>query len=153
MIKLVAIGNQLMKDDGIAIKVTKMLEDSLRNLNIEIIIGETDPYSCYYLLNQEDFVLILDALYKGTEPGSIHLFKFEEIIAQSFNTFMQHDMSIIELMKLYGSKFQGYLIGIEVAEVGYGDELSSILKEKFQQICLDTERTISKIIREDIDNA
>jgi hydrogenase maturation protease len=153
MIKLVAIGNRLMKDDGVAIEVAKILEDRLSDLNIEIIIAETDCHNCFYLLDQEDFVLILDALYKGTEPGSIHIFKLEDVISQPCASFMQHDMSVIELMKLYGSKFKGYIIGIEVAEVGFGDKLSPVLKEKFQQICSKIETTIKEIVLGEIDYA
>jgi len=153
MIKLVAIGNRFMKDDGIAINVAELLEDRLSNLNIKVIIGETDCQNCFYLLNSEDYVFILDAQYIGSEPGSIHLFKLEEVISQPIGSFMQHDMSLIELMKLYGSKFKGYLIGIEIAEVDFGDELSSILKEKLHQICSDIEDTIKTIILEEVEYA
>ena len=153
MIKVVAIGNRFMKDDGVAIEIAEILADRLSDLNIEIIISETDCQNCFYLLKQKDFVFILDALYKGTEPGSIHIFKLEEVLAQPSGSFMQHDMSIIELMKLYGSNFKGYIIGIEIAEVGFGDKISPVLKEKFKQICLDVEKIIKKIILEEIDYA
>lgn len=153
MLKLVAIGNRFMKDDGIAIKIAEHLENKLSHLNIEVIIGETDCQNCFYLLNQGDFVLILDALCKGSEPGSVHLFKLEEVIPQSSGALMQHDMSIIELMKLYKSKFRGFIIGVEIAELGFGDELSPVLKEKFQQICFEVEKTIQKIISEEVNYA
>lgn len=153
MIKLVAIGNRFMKDDGVAIEVAEILEDRLRNLNIEIIIGETDCQNCFYLLNKEDFVFILDALCIGAEPGSIHIFSLEEAISRPIDSFMQHDMSMIELMKLYGNKFKGYIIGIEIAETGFGDELSPALRDKLPQICQEIENTIKKIIPEEMDHA
>lgn len=153
MVKVVAIGNRLMKDDGVAIEVAEILADRLSNMNIEIIISETDCQSCFYLLNQQDFVFILDAFYRGMEPGSIHIFKLEEVISQPSGSFMQHDMSIIELMKLYGSNFKGYIIGIEIAEVGFGDKISPVLKEKFKQICSDVEKIIKEIILEEINYA
>lgn len=153
MVKIVAIGNRFMKDDGVAIEVAEILADRLSNMNIEIIISETDCQSCFYLLNQGDFVFILDAFYRGTEPGSIHIFKLEEVISQPLGSFMQHDMSIIELMKLYGSNFKGYIIGIEIAEVGFGDEISPVLKEKFKQICSDVEKIIKEIVLEEINYA
>lgn len=149
MVKLVAIGNRFMKDDGIAIEVAEKMADRLSDLQIETVIGETDCQSCFYLLNPEDFVFILDASYKGAEPGSIHLFKLEEVLLQPSSSFMQHDMSVIELMKLYGSKFRGYIIGIEIAEVGFGDKISQILKDKLQQICLDVEKLIKEIMLEE----
>lgn len=153
MIKLIAIGNQFMRDDGIALKVAEKLLDNLKNLNVEVIIGETDSQNSFYLLNQDDYVLILDAIYTGSEPGNIHLIRLDEAVTQSSGAAMQHDMSIIELMKLYKSKFQGYLIGIEIAEVGFGDELSPALNNKFQEICQLVQKKINKIILEEINYA
>lgn len=153
MIKLVAIGNRFMKDDGIAIKVAEYLKKRLKILNIEVIIGETDCQNCFYSLNQDDFIFILDAFYQETEPGNIHILRLEEAISQSSGSNMQHDMSIIELMKLYGSKFKGYMIGIEISELGFGDELSTVLKDKLPQICLKIESVIKEIILEEMNYA
>ncbi|KXL52436.1 hydrogenase 1 maturation protease [Anaerotignum neopropionicum] len=153
MIKLVATGNRFMKDDGIAIKIAENLEQSLHQLNIEVIIGETDCQSCFFFINPEDFVFILDAFYEGAEPGSVHLFSLEEVIAQSSASFMQHDMNMIELMKLYKSEWKGCFIGVEIAEIGFGDELSPVLQEKFQEICWEVEKNIKKIIQEEITDA
>ncbi len=150
MIKLVAIGNRFMKDDGIAILVVEKLEQSLKNLNIEVIIGETDCQSSFCLINPEDLVFILDAFYEGSEPGSLYLCSLEEAMAKSSTSPMQHDMNIIDLMRLYESKWKGYFIGIEIAELGFGEGLSPILQEKFQDICLEVEKNIEKIILEGI---
>ncbi|MDD3395246.1 MAG: hydrogenase maturation protease, partial [Anaerotignum sp.] len=126
---------------------------SLHNLNVEIIFGETDCQSCFYLLNEEDFVFLLDAFYEGAAPGSIHLFSLEEAMALSSGSLMQHDMSIVELMKLYKGKWKGYFIGVEIAELGFGEELSAVLEEKLQEICLEVEKNIEKIILEEIKDA
>lgn len=152
MLKIVALGNRFMKDDGIAIEVTKILEDRLINLNLEIIIGETDCQNCFYLLNDDDYVFILDAIYIGAEPGSIHLFNLKDIRLQPSDSFMQHDMSIIEMIKLYDCKFKGYIIGIEVADIGFGDGLSLVLREKLSQICAVVENNIKKIIMEEFNH-
>jgi hydrogenase maturation protease len=133
--------------------ISKTLRTGRPRSNIEIVFGETDGQNCFYLLNQEDFVFILDAYNKGTEPGSIHVFKLEEVISQTSYSFMQHDMSIIELMKLYDSKFKGYIIGIEIDDIGFGNKLSSVLNEKFEHICSEIERTIKQIILEEADYA
>lgn len=142
-----------MKDDGIAIAVAETLKGSLKNKNIQIIIGETDYQNSFHLLNQKDFIFILDAFYQGLEPGSIHIFKIEEILSKPLVSSMQHDMSIFELMKLYGSRFQGYVIGIEIGEISFGDELSPILKGKFQEICLEIQQIMNRIIEEEISYA
>lgn len=153
MIKLVAIGNRFMRDDGIAIQVAEDLEQSLKNLNIQVIMGETDCQSSFYLINPEDFVFILDAYYEGGEPGSLHLYSLEEAMAKSSASPMQHDMSMIDLMRIYQCKWKGYFIGIEIAELGFGEGLSPILQERFRDICLEVKQNIEKIILEGIHHA
>jgi len=118
-----------------------------------VIIGETDFQNCFYLLDQDDFVFILDALSSGADPGSVHLASLEEVMSQPSLFSMQHDLSMVELMKLYGSQFKGYLMGIEIYEIGYGQELSTVLKDKLPQICRVIECAIKKIISEEITNA
>lgn len=150
MVKLVAIGNRFMKDDAIAIKAAEVLEDRLIRQDVHVIIGETDYQNCFYLLNKDDFVFILDALYSGAEPGSVHLARLEDVMSQPSLFSMQHDLSVVELMKLYGSQFKGYLIGIEICEIGFGQELSTVLRDKLPQICRVIECAVKKIISEEI---
>ncbi|MDD4493547.1 MAG: hydrogenase maturation protease [Eubacteriales bacterium] len=153
MMKLVAVGNRFMKDDGIGIIVAEQLRDRLTDLKLDIIIGETDCGGGFYLLNDNDFVIILDAFYIGSEPGSVHMFSIHDVLLQPSGSVMQHDMSMIELMKLYNCKWRGYIIGIEAADIGFGDELSPILKEKFPQICWEIESTIKNILMEESEHA
>ncbi|WP_312445693.1 hydrogenase maturation protease [Lacrimispora sp.] len=150
MVKLVAIGNRFMKDDAIAIKAAEALEDRLICQDIQVIIGETDFQSCFYLLDKDDFVFILDALSSGAEPGSVHMFRLEDVMSQPSSFTMHHDLSMVELMKLYGSQFKGYLLGIEIFEIGFGQELSTALREKLPFICRIIECEIKKIIAEEI---
>lgn len=153
MLKLVAVGNRFMRDDGIGIEVAEELRGRLNDIKLDIIIGETDFQSSFYLLNDNDFVIILDAFYMGSEPGSIYIFSINDALSKPSGSYMQHDMSILELMKLHNCKFEGYIIGIEVADIGFGDELSPVLKEKFPQICSKIESTIKTILLEVSDHA
>lgn len=101
MIRLIAVGNQLMMDDGIAIRVAEELRNRLTSPKLDIIIGETDCHSVFYLLNDNDFVIILDAMYMGEEPGSVHVFSLDDALSKPSGSYMQHDMNILELMRLY----------------------------------------------------
>ncbi len=153
MVKLVAIGNRFMKDDAIAIQAAEMLEDRLNRQDVHVIIGETDFQNCFYLLEKDDFVFILDALSPRAEPGKVHLFRLEDVMSQPSLFSMPHDLSMVELMKLYGIQFKGYLIGIEVSEIGLGCELSPVLMDKLPQICREIENIIQKIIWEEANHA
>lgn len=145
MIKTIAIGNRLMKDDGIAIAVLESIRSKLEPMGIEVIIGETDFQFCYHLLQDDDFIVLLDAAYSGERPGSVHLSTLQEVLASYGKTSAQHDMSVFDLMRLYAKPFKGYLIHIEAAEVELGWEISETLKKKFHRIC---ERMIQNISQE-----
>ncbi|MEY8352285.1 hydrogenase maturation protease [Lachnospiraceae bacterium 54-53] len=149
MVKLIAVGNRFMKDDGIAVKAAELLESRLAPLGLPVIIGETDCQSCFYLLNEDDFVIILDAFFSGEEPGSIHTFSLSEAVSQSEGPFLQHDMSLFELIKLHGSPSRGRVIGIEIGEIGFGDELSPVLRDRLPQVCGELENTIKEILWEE----
>lgn len=56
-------------------------------------------------------------------------------------------MSVFDLMRLYSKPLKGYIIGISVAETRFGHELSEALKIKFNDICLEVERSIYEIIQ------
>ena len=136
-----------MMDDGIAIAVLVNLKNNLESMGIEVIIGETDFQFCFHRLKEDDFVIILDAAYSGVAAGNIHTYKLQEAITVYGETNSQHDMSVFDLMRLYSKPLKGYLIGIEIAEAGFGYELSEALKVKFNGICIEVERIICEIVK------
>lgn len=148
MIKAIAIGNRVMMDDGIAIEVLENLRSRLEQVGIEVIIGETDFQFCFQLLKENDFIIILDASYSSGVPGDVHSYKLQEAVTAYGQITSQHDMSVFDLMRLYSKTLDGYLIGIETAETGFGCELSEALKTKFNGICLEVESIIKKIVEE-----
>ncbi|NLB37385.1 MAG: hydrogenase maturation protease [Clostridiales bacterium] len=148
MIKLLAIGNWLMTDDAVALEVAGRLSKRLKKMNIDVVFGETDCMSCLLLPEVDDFVIILDAMSTGAEPGSILMLNLEEAATQPFMTFSQHEMSVFELIKVYNINFKGSLIGIEAAQICPGERLSSGLMSKLPEICAKTETAIIRIIEE-----
>lgn len=146
MIKIIAVGNRFMKDDGIAIEVIEELKLKFPDDKVEIIIGETDCSACFYSLDDNDFVIILDALCTGEEPGSVFVYSLADLMTKSLSFYMQHDMSIIDFMKLYDKQFKGYFIGIEIAKIDFEDKLSPILQDKLPLICCEIEKTIKNMI-------
>ena len=94
MIKLLAIGNRLMTDDAVALEVAGRLSKRLKKMNIDVVFGDTGCMSCLLLQEVDEFVIILDAMSTGAEPGSILMLNLEEAATQPFMTFSQHEMSV-----------------------------------------------------------
>lgn len=135
-----------MKDDGIGLLVAEELEKRFLSKEVEIIYGETDSEACFYSLNPDDFILILDAMSSGDRPGSVKVFSLEEFMEQVSNPTMQHDMSFLDMIRLYRFPVRGYLIGIEASIIAPGCELSTVLKRQFPHICRKTEDIIREIL-------
>ena len=135
-----------MKDDGIGLLVAEELEKRFLSKEVEIIYGETDSEACFYSLNPDDFILILDAMSSGDRPGSVKVFSLEEIMEQVSNPTMQHDMSFLDMIRLYRFPVRVYLIGIEASIIAPGCELSTVLKRQFPHICRKTEDIIREIL-------
>lgn len=145
--KLIATGNTLMKDDGIAIAVTEQLKDKLESLGLDVIIIETDCYTCFHSLKSNDFIIILDAMCTGKKPGCIHIYSLDSVLSGRTNNCMQNEMDLLKLMKLYQIYYKGFFIGIEVAELGFGMELSDFHQKNFAQTCEKVEKIIQNIIK------
>ncbi len=136
-----------MTDDGIAIAILENLKNNLESMGIEVIIGETDFQFCFHQLTEDDFVIVLDAAYSGAVAGSVHSCELEEAITAYGETNSHHDVSVFDLIRLYSKPLKGYFIGIEVAEAGFGCELSEALKSIFNEICLEVEKIIYEKVR------
>lgn len=145
MIKVIGVGNRLMKDDGIAIMVLENIRSNIESIGIEVINGETDFETCFHQLNEDDFVFILDAIYKDLSVGKIHIYDLREAMSAYGKPSYQHDMSIFDLMSLYRKPLKGYLLGIEISEVGFGYGVSESLKKEFNSICIEVMRIIYKM--------
>ncbi len=139
-----------MKDDGIGLIVAQEMEKRFHNSELEIIYGETDSEGCFYSMNPEDFILILDAMTSGERPGTVKIFSLNELMDQGTNLSMQHDMSFLDLMKLYRCSVKGYLIGIEASRIVPGLELSPALSRQLPEICRETEDIIRGILSEEV---
>lgn len=151
-ILVIGIGSLVMRDDGIGSKVAEAIEGNLSIHNITTLVGETDFQFCFDEINPDDFLIIIDAMAYGKEPGSISIMILSDALKSRQKLRTQHEFSLLDLIELYYPKIQGYFIGIEVAEIGFGFELSKPLQKSFEQICSFVLTTVLNI-KEKIENA
>lgn len=132
-IKVIAIGNALMEDDGIAVIAVEKIRKELINNNIEVIIGETDFEYCISLVEEGDILFIIDASYYGKEPGKLTVLNLEKCACRK-KIYTQHSCSVIDLIKQYYKYVRGYIIGIEVSNISFKLGLSKELESKIDII-------------------
>lgn len=140
--KLIAIGNTMMADEGIAVKVAELIKEELEFNDIKVFLGETDVDYCLALIADNDFIILLDATYLGITPGTVTTIPIEKYNRLSNTYFAQHDLNILKLLSLYNKNVSGYIIGIEVASINFESKLSAALQEKLLEICLTVKNMI-----------
>lgn len=147
-IKVIAMGNVLMKDDAIGIEVTKEIEEKLLEKNIEVIYGETDIPHSISLIKEDDYIIILDAACFEKNLGEITLLSLNEFTSNK-KGYSQHSYSFLDLVKIYYPNIQGEIYAIEAGKVEFGFGLSYALQQKLkiisEQILIKIEMSINRI--------
>lgn len=160
-IKVIAIGNRLMGDDGIAIYVAEKLRNRLKEKGIEVIIGETDFEYCLSKIEKDDKVIILDATYFGLLPGTVleivnnrhverellykNIFLHENKFSHE-NLFSQHRYSLVKAIRDCYPSVDYYIIGIEGENYNFSLRLSDCIEKKFEQICDRSKEIITTLL-------
>lgn len=145
---VIGIGSLVMRDDGIGSRVVEAIAGSLWKHDIHSFVGETDFQCCFDEIKLDDFVMIVDAMAQGKEPGSIEVMLLNDALKDRGKLRTQHEFSLFDLIELHAPQTPGYLIGIEAAEIGFGFDLSPQLGERFEQICTNVFNMVLKIKEE-----
>ncbi|HBN84331.1 MAG TPA: hydrogenase maturation protease [Clostridiales bacterium] len=145
---VIGIGCLMMMDDGIGSRVVEALESEMCKHNIASFAGETDFQCCFDEIKPGDLVVIIDAMVQGNQPGSIDIMLLRDVFENLRKFRSQHEFSLFDLIKLHAPQTEGYLIGIEPAEINFELDLSAPLKELFDQICSNVLNTILHIKEE-----
>lgn len=137
MIKIIGIGNLLMGDDSIALRIIDFIEEKLNQLNLGIkcIKAETDFNYALDNIQNGDFIFILDSTLLGLEYGQITKIPLGEAEKYSNNLLSIHSISLISLINYSNIEIKGLILGIEIVKVEFSLDITDELKERFEKIC------------------
>lgn len=133
--KVIGIGNKFMMDDGVAIFVLESIKNSLEDIGMEVIFGETDVDFSFSKLNCYDEFYIIDSTCNSNSPGTVVFTTLEDIKKSKINKCMSHSLGLLNLIKIYELDIKGYFIGIEIRNIDMNIGLSNVLQEQFDSIC------------------
>ncbi len=129
--KVIGIGNRIMMDESIGVRLAEELTDWLEENGVEVIIRDSDSQSCLNGIKEEDFLIVIDATLYDLVPGTITLQDLTRM-KPVYKGGSPHNMCF---------KNKGFFIGIEAGEIGFGAELSEELKHK-RHLILDKLRNV-----------
>ena len=139
---VLGIGNRIMGDDGIGVRVVEALASDHVSEDIDFIAGETDVDFCLSQLSAADYCFIIDGSMLGKKPCAVDHFPLHDIYQQTRSVYSFHDFDLIHAMKAERILKDGLLITVEVCNIGFSLNLSPQMTEQFPGIV----RSVKEII-------
>jgi hydrogenase maturation protease len=133
---VVGIGNLIMGDDGVGVRVVQQLADSrCLPAGVRLLDGGTLGLDLLYHLEGVERLLFVDAVDWGAAPGSLIRMEGEEIPELFATRLSPHQVGLQDLLAvadLQGMTFAEMVLwGIQPASIGLGLDLSPAVAEGF----------------------
>lgn len=137
-IVIIGIGNPIMGDDGVGVKVARSLRKKLPR--IEVIEGSVYCPDLLPFLEGRRKAIIIDGIDADSEPGSVFRFSAEDVrIRSNAIPVSLHDFGVSELLtaaKLIDSCPEEVIVyGIQVKDVDIGEHLSDEVRAAVDKVC------------------
>lgn len=124
---VLGIGNILLKDDGIGVRVVHHLEEKGSLPWVELVDGGTSTMDMLGLFLTYDRVVVVDSLRGGHPPGTVYRLTPEQLGKyKGFNVSL-HDVQVLDLTRIsamLGKTPEVTIIGIEPKEIDESMNLS-----------------------------
>ncbi|MCK4778493.1 MAG: HyaD/HybD family hydrogenase maturation endopeptidase [Actinomycetia bacterium] len=149
-IVVLGIGNILLKDEGIGIRVIEELQKEKFPPQVEIIDGGTGGLNLLSNIDRADVMIVVDCVQGGGEPGDIYEFKPEDIDKQNSGWAIKslHDIGFLDVLNMssFMNKKEGpetIIFGVEPLEIESGIGLNEVVEKKIPRL--------KELVREEID--
>ncbi|MFZ0731243.1 MAG: hydrogenase maturation protease [Candidatus Sulfotelmatobacter sp.] len=134
-ILIAGIGNIFLGDDGFGVEVVKTMQQRPLPENVRVIDFGVRSYDLAYALMQDwDLVILVDAICRGAEPGTLFTIQPELPRDEGSATIDAHTMNpvaALQLVKALGGRIAPLLVvGCEPATVEPNPDGNFVLSEQ-----------------------
>ena len=136
---VLGIGNVLMTDDSVGIRVINELERRFRfPENVELLDGGTSGIELLSYIVNRDYLIIVDAIKSDLPPGTVVKVEGDDVPAKFMTRISPHQLGLSDLLAaatLTGElPKQMVLFGIEPKLVALGLEMTDEVKGSFEKL-------------------
>jgi len=151
-ILILGIGNNILKDDGVGIKVVERFRNNDTFKDVDYKTVSLGGFDILEIIQNYTKVFIVDAIKtKDGIPGNIYYFETSDF-KETLHLSNIHDISFLNAIKL-GKKLgfkipeEIHIFAVEILEDRvFGDEFTPELKKNFNRITIDIRKEISNIL-------
>ena len=131
-IMIMGVGNVLLSDEGLGVHFINDLKQEGVPDNVELIEGGTAGLELVHLIQDVDFLFVVDAVNAKTDPGALFRFKPDDmqVFPSSFELSF-HQVGILEVLttaSIFGKVPETVIYGVQPKSLDWGMELSNEIK-------------------------
>jgi len=153
---ILGMGNEILTDDGIGIKLTYELEKQIIHPDVSFDSLSIGGLEIIEFLSPYDTVIILDAIKTlNGVPGSVYRFVPDDF-KSTLHIDNLHDISFLNALKVgekLGIKTPSniQIIAIEIVEdLEFGDEFTPQIQERWEDIKTEVKKIILTILKDEL---
>lgn len=141
-IVVLGVGNILLKDEGVGVRVVEELQQRYEFPdNIRVIDGGTQGLWLMPTIQESDHLIVVDAVLGGGEPGTIYRLERGDLPTGLRAKQSAHDSDLVEALNLCNLLGSGpknvVVIGIQPQDIQpFGMELTDTIAAKVQDLVL-----------------
>lgn len=136
---IIGIGNFSMADDGIGLRIVEHIAENNLDRGFEAIdIADEGMRLLFYLQEETEKIVLIDAVDLGLTPGEYRLFTPEDAEStKAMKRLTTHEGDVLKVLELARSLGQSMppitILGIQPGDLNPGMELSPGLKKRFEE--------------------
>jgi hydrogenase maturation protease len=128
-ITVLGVGNVLLGDEGVGVRVVEELEKICRPPpNVTFYDGGTGGLSLLPIIEEADYLIVVDAVLVGEPPGTVVRFSIDDLPANLERRISGHELGVIDVLamaEILGKRPPTVVIGIQPRDIThYSTELS-----------------------------
>ena len=148
---VLGLGNTLLADDGAGIRLLTMLAEDCSGCGAEFVDGGTQGLSLLGYFVDRPAVLVLDAVQLGAAPGTIHIFRGEDVDQlRARRAGTAHESSALQLFetaRLLGFEYgEIAVVGIEPAHIRTGIGLAPLVEAALDEALIQARNLLNEMM-------
>ena len=144
-ILVLGIGNILLRDEGVGVRVIEHMREIPMPDNVELLDGGTGGADLLEVLSERQKVIVADAVQADCEPGSILRFTAEDLVRPNQASMSLHEIGLAESLimtrQLNCAPEEVVIFGLKPKSIECGLELT-------KEIAVSIPRVIELILAE-----
>ena len=134
---VLGVGNILMQDEGIGVHAINAFwgeKDAWKGADVDFIDGGTFTQDIFYLFEEYEFILVLDIVRAGQEPGTIFTLEEDQLRKDEKQMLSLHDIDLLDslgMAEMRGHRPYLRVVGIEPDTIDWGTKLTAPLAAAF----------------------